>query len=412
MIFKKTNLLENFFSLGVLQGINMILPLITLPYIVRVIGVESFGLLNVVLSIVTLFNLFIEFGFSLSATRDISINRNDINKLSELFYSIFYTKLLLLLVSVISFFVLSLNVIFFSENLMLFYLTFSLVIGNLLFPTWFFQGIEKMKYITIITVITHVVAVISIFVFIKEKTDYLLLPLINSVAAIISGLLAIYFAIKKFRLIFHKPNFYQIKEQLKSSFHFFLSRVANQGSRHLVITLVGASFGAVNVGYYTIADKLYMAVISMGGVISQTIYPYMSKERNFTLFKNIFKIIMTITVLMLIPVLYFQEQILLFIFKLEHQMLSDIFAIFMLSVPFGIISQLIGYPLLAAFGFEKEANNSLIYASLIYIVIVFFSLLFFKNILLVACCSFVFRIILVLFRVWYLKQTRLLKLFK
>ena len=387
-----------------LQAVNMLLPLVTFPYIIRIIGVEYFGLLNVVLSIVLLFNIFIEFGFNLSATKEISVSRNDINKVSKLFFSVLYSKFLLLLVSGVTFFLLFQNVNYISENILLFYMTSGLVIGNLLFPSWFFQGVEQMRYITIIIVVIKIIATIGIFVFITEKNDFLLLPLINSVAAIISGLVATYFAIKKFKLIFYKPNFYQIKEQLKSSYHFFLSRVANQGSRHLVITMVGANFGNVSVGYYAIADKLYMAIMSLGGVVSQTLYPHMSAERDLTMFRKIFKFVMLFTLLIVLFTAYFQEYILFFVFNLQNDLLSDIFMIFMISVPFGIISQLIGYPLLAAFGFDKHANNSLIYSAFIYLITVLVALYLFQSILLVALCVLFYQIIGVFLRLYYINN--------
>jgi polysaccharide transporter, PST family len=400
-------LIENFLSLSVLQALNMFLPLLTFPYIVRVIGVDYFGILNVVLSILMLFNIFISFGFELSSTKMISTNRNDINKLSEIFFSTLYSKFLLLIASVLIFILLFQNINYISENIFLFYMTSGLLLGNLLFPTWFYQGIEQMKYITIITTVIKVIATISIFIFITEKNDYFLFPLINSIAGIISGLVAIYFAIKKFELIFYKPNFYQIKEQLKSSFHFFLSRVANQGSRHLVITLVGVNFGNLTTGYYTIADKLYMAIISLGGVVSQTIYPYMSAEKNLILFKKIFKFVMIVTCLVLIPVFYYNEELLYLIFNLKNQVLSDIFIIFMISVPFTIISQLIGYPLLAAFGFSAYANNSLIYSALIYLILVVLVAFFFNDIKLIAICMIFHQVIGVSFRFYYVKKNRI-----
>ena len=410
MIIKQKLILENFLSLSVLQALNMFLPLLTFPYVVRVIGVDYFGVLNVVLSIIMLFNIFISFGFELSATKIISVNRNDIKKLSEIFFSTLYSKFLLLIVSALIFLLLFQNINYISENILLFYLTSGLLLGNLLFPTWFYQGIEQMKYITIVSVVVKVIATVIIFSFITEKNDYLLIPLINSIASIISGLVAVYFAIKKFKLIFFKPNFHQIKKQLKSSFHFFLSRIANHGSRHLAITLVGANFDSITTGYYTIADKLYTAIISLTGVVSQTIYPYMSAEKNLTLFKKIFKLVMIVICLILIPVLCFNEELLYLIFNLKNHILSEIFIIFMICVPFGVISQLIGFPLLAAFGFSAYANNSLIYSVFIYIIALIFVTLYLNQILFITLCSLLFRITQLSFRLVYIKKTGLLSL--
>lgn len=411
MIFKsleKTNLIENFLSIGMLQFINMLLPLITFPYLVRVVGVDYFGLLSVVLSIVMLFNLFVEFGFNLSATKLVSVHRKDIKKVSEVFFSVYYSKTLLLFASIFILAFLSNRIDYISENLLLFYVTFGLVLGNLILPTWFFLGIEKMKYITIITVVLKTIAMVSIFVFIKEESDYMLFPLINSIAIIVSGLTAFFLAIFKFKLIFTPPSFKEISIQLKTSFHFFLSRFSNQGSRHLVIALIGSNFGNLIVGYYSMADKLYMAIMSIGSVVSQTLYPFMSAKRDLIIFKKVSIIILTSTCVILIPIIYFQEDLLLLLFNLNSQELSSIFVIFMLSIPFGIISQLIGYPLLAAFDFNKEANNSMIFSTIVYLLTVFLIFTFTNNIYYVAASVFFYNTLRVGFAFYYIRKSRII----
>ena len=98
----KKNLATNFFSLSALQAVNMILPLITLPYLVRVLGVENFGLVNFALSIIMYFNILVSFGFSLSATREISIHRDNPQKISEIFSAVMLIKITLLLISLIT----------------------------------------------------------------------------------------------------------------------------------------------------------------------------------------------------------------------------------------------------------------------------------------------------------------------
>jgi len=135
---------KNFGSLLVLQGANFILPLITLPYLVRVLGTELFGLVMFAQAFVLFFNVFVDFGFNLSVTREISINRDDKNSLSQIFYSVFFIKILLIIISII---VISLIVYFvprFNSDPEIYLLSFGIVIGQALFPVWFFQGIEKM----------------------------------------------------------------------------------------------------------------------------------------------------------------------------------------------------------------------------------------------------------------------------
>ena len=405
---KKTNLIESFLSLSSLQFINMLLPLIVLPYLVRVIGADYFGLISVALSVVMLFNLFVEFGFNLSATKSVSINRSNIQEISSIFFNVFYSKLILLFTSLIVLIILTIFVEYLSKNIVLFYITFGLVLGNLLLPIWFYLGVEKMRSVTVITVLFKIISTILVFIFIKDKDDYILFPLFNSIALIASGTVAFIYAYYRFNLIFCKPSISEIKNQIKTSAHFFLSRFSTQGSRHIVIALIGFSFGNLIAGFYAMADKIYMAAMSIGGVASQTLYPFMSAKKDLIIFRKIFISIISFVVIILFPCIYFEEQLLFLLFNLKEPVLSKLFIILMLSLPFGVISQLVGYPLLAAFNFDKHANNSLIFSSIIYLLTVFLILIFTNDIFYVAASVIIYNISRVGFAFYYIKINKII----
>ncbi|WP_299213917.1 oligosaccharide flippase family protein, partial [uncultured Dokdonia sp.] len=137
----------NYLALLFIQGANILLPLFTLPYLIRTIGTERFGLVMIAQSIGVFLTIVVDFGFNISATREVSLLRKNREKLSQLYWNIFYIKSALV---VLAFMVLVLMVItiprFRSESLV-YILSFGMVLGQAIFPTWFFQGIEKMKVI-------------------------------------------------------------------------------------------------------------------------------------------------------------------------------------------------------------------------------------------------------------------------
>ena len=194
----KKRLLSNFFSLSLLQLFTYVLPLLTLPYLVRVLGTEKFGLVMFAQAFIIFFNILVDYGFNLSATREVAVNRESKEKLTEIFSSVMSIKFILI---VISFAILSIVIFLFdnfSDNIDLFYLTFLWVIGQALFPVWYFQGLEKMKYITIVNVTSKLIFTIAIFIFIKDESDYILVPILNGLGFIIGGILSLRIVYKDF----------------------------------------------------------------------------------------------------------------------------------------------------------------------------------------------------------------------
>jgi len=404
----KKRLASNFFSLSALQGINMILPLITLPYLVRVLGVENFGLINLALAFVMYFNILVSFGFELSATREISINRDNPEKVSEIFSTVMLIKIIFLVISFIILSVLINYVDSFSENALLYYASFGVVIGNAFFPSWLFQGMERMKFITYVNVISKIIFTGLIFLFIKNQSDYIFVPILNFLGVIIGSLYSLRLAFKLFSIKVVIPKKVFIITQIKDSFHFFLSRLANNGSRYFATTIIGLYFGNLMVGYYAMVEKLFYAFMSLGSVVSQTIYPYMSRTKDLRFFKKVLLSVTVLSIVLLIPTLYFNELLLTVVFDVQDVILSKIFVIVFSGAIFAIVSAIIGYPLLAAYGYIKYANNSLIYASIIYVFYTAIAVFLIKDIYFVALSITIYMIAGLIFRIYYIYKTKLL----
>ena len=274
----RKRLAENFLSLSILQGLNYILPLITLPYLVRVLGPEKYGLIAFAQAFIGYFMILTDYGFNLSATREISINREDIQKVSEIFSSVLTIKFFLCILS----FLILVSLLFipkFKKDWLVYVFTFGMVLGNVLFPVWFFQGIEKMRYITILNIVAKSIFTVCIFIFIKKMSDFVYVPLINSLGYLVAGVLSLRIVFKNFAVKFVTPSFKNIKHQLKEGWHIFISQVFITGYTNSRIFAVGL-FSPNNAitGYYAIAEKL-MGIVQTFPLVSviQTLYPRLSK---------------------------------------------------------------------------------------------------------------------------------------
>lgn len=274
----KKGLVENYISLSFLQAANYLFPLITLPYLVRVLGPEKFGFIAFAQALINYFQILTDYGFSLSATREISINAKDKLKVSEIFSSVMIIKLFLV---IISFVILSLVIFIFdafSKDWIIYYCTFGVVIGECLFPQWFFQGMEKMKYITILNVVSRIIFTISIFIFIRQPSDYVYVPLLNSTGFITAGIIALYVVFKHFQIKFFLPSIHRIKHHFYEGGHVFVSTIAVTLYTNSNTFILGLLTNHTAVGYYTAAEKLIKALTLIPLTpVAQSTYPYISK---------------------------------------------------------------------------------------------------------------------------------------
>jgi polysaccharide transporter, PST family len=296
-IYKNKLLFENFMSLSALQAAGYIIPLITLPYLVRVLGPEKFGLVMFAQAFAAYFVLLTEYGFKLSATREVSINRNNKERVSEIFCSVYFVKMTLFLISFLLFTTLVFSIPRFNVEHLVFMFSFIMVLGNLIFPVWLFQGMEKMKYITIINVLVKMAFVIPIFLFIKSQSDYVYVPLINSLGFLVSGIIAFYFGIRIFRIKLFLPSVQNIVHQFKEGWYIFISTIAISLYTTSNVFILGLFTNNTIVGYYSAAEKLINAVRGLLSPVSQSVYPHISKlaneskEKTLIFIKKLIKIV-------------------------------------------------------------------------------------------------------------------------
>jgi PST family polysaccharide transporter len=365
----KKRLIGNYMSLSFLQVFSYIFTLLTIPYLVKILGTDKFGLLMFAQAFIAYFIILVDYGFNLSATKEISFHRDDKEKITEIYSSIMIIKFVLLFFSVVF-----MNLIIFSfdkfkNDTLLYNLTFITVIGQALFPVWFFQGLEKMKHITIINISSRFLFTILTFVFVQVETDYIYVPILTGLGSIIGSIIALYIISFNFKQKIKLYPFLIIKKHFDYSTQFFLSRVSVSiytSSNAFVLGLYGTN---EMVGYYSIASKLYTALQNIYTPISQVLYPYVAKQQNIKMFKKIFKNVVIINSFVIVLLFIFGQNIfaLLFTQKIGNESII-VFHILLFASLVVVPSILLGYPFLGALGFSKCANNSVIIGSIFHII--------------------------------------------
>jgi len=366
---KKKILFSNFCSLSVLQGVNYVLPLITFPYLVRVLGVEKFGLVAFAQAFVQYFVILTDYGFDLSATREISIHREDKQKISEIFISVLTIKFALMVLSLILLSVIVFSFSKFKSDWQLYFLAFGMIFGQVLFPVWLFQGMERMKYMVFLNMASKFFFTVLIFIVIRETADYIYVPLVNSLGFIIAGILGQWLAFRNFGIRLRLPTTVCLWSHFKNSTQFFLSRVSVAIYTSSNVFFLGLFTNNTVVGYYSAAEKIYLAFQCVYQPLTNAIYPYMAKHRDVAVYKNIFKLSLVLNTVSCILLFIFSRPLVALVFGNDFYPSVTILRIFSIALLFLVPAVLLGYPFLAAMGFSQYANGSVIAASFFHLAV-------------------------------------------
>lgn len=259
-----------------LQFFNMVVPLLTLPYITRVLGSSMYGTFSTALNIVSYLQVVVEYGFIMSATRKVAINgTKDLNKT---FTIVVLGRVLLLGACIL----ISLGYIFLNiKNKSLcfsFLILLICLLGVCVQMNWLFQGMQEMKYISIVNVIARSVSTALIFIFVKSTSDLYLYCLLYSVSPFLSGFIGLFLAKKKYALHFIKIRFKDVVEELKDGFYVFTTQLSAKVFGAIGITFLGIFASSSVVGIYSAIQKIPNLLILLWSPIDQVIYPITSKH--------------------------------------------------------------------------------------------------------------------------------------
>lgn len=360
----KKRLLANFASLVVLRGAQFLIPLISLPYLVRTIGLENFGLINFSLSLGLYFGAIIQFGFGITATREIARHRDDPIKLTKIYSVTLTASLILATVSAALFAFIVLFFEKFNGYLDLYFFTLAFIIFQSLFPIWFFQGIEKMKYITLLSLASNALFLISLFIFVKQPSDFVFVPLLHAIAAFLTFSLAIGLIYKKFKVKFIPPHWQEIKASYRDGCHAFISQLAPSLYNNSAVFLLGLFANNTLVGFYSAATKVIDAAISFAYVLSNTFLPYFSRDLGQHRFFQ--KIMLGSGLLLTLAAIIFSDWIVGVLFGLDNMQAANYIKWLAVCILLVFVSVTYGTNYLMLIGRDKVVKNIVLFTSIIF----------------------------------------------
>ncbi|CAM4037836.1 flippase [Bacillus mobilis] len=351
------------------------MPLITLPYLLRTLGPEKFGIIAFAQALIQYFVLLTDYGFNLTATKEISINRKDKGELSRIFSTVMSIKLALMVISFIILMCILYIVEKFGVNWEIYVLTFGMVLGNVLFPIWFFQGLENMKVISVLNAISKLFFTVSLFIFVKTAEDFYLVPALTSVGYITVGIISLVIIKGKYDLVIVKPKFRDIQKELREGWDIFISTISVSLYTISNTFILGIFTNNTITGYYASAEKLINAINGLINPISQTIFPHLSriaidsKVEALRFIRKILKLNIFIFLGISILVFLFSELIVDLVFGPDYR--ESILVLKILSpLPLLVsISNILGVQVMINFGYKKAFSKILMFSSGINIIL-------------------------------------------
>ncbi len=269
---------KNGIWLYVLQFCNTVVPLLTLPYITRVLGTTGYGVFIIALNIWGYLQVVVEYGFALSATRQVALEEKEPLDTSRLFSAIIYSRLLLTAVCVaVSGVYVFLNRSNAEQCVCLAILMFGLL-GSCFQLNWLFQGKQDMKYISLIGIVSRTMSVICIFCFVKSEQDLFLYSVLYVISPIVDGVLGVIIASKKYGARLVRVSFETIKDELKKGWYVFTTQISGKVFGAIGITFMGFFATKAEVGIYGAIQKVPNVILLIWLPISQVLYPVASQK--------------------------------------------------------------------------------------------------------------------------------------
>lgn len=361
-------LFHNFSFLSVLQLFNLGLPFLTYPYLIRVMGVPTYGLVIFARAFIEFFIMVIDFGFNVPSVRSVSIHRHDPNKLSEIVSAIFYLKISIF---VLCYLVLGLLVLLIPQlgaNKELYLLTLLLGLDGILYPIWFFQGQEKMQFVTYVEITSKLTFAGLIFVFIHGAEDYLWYPVLQAIGIIAGGLLSCYLVFVRFNVRLQPVKLSTLGQYIREGYTFFLSKVAATIQERTNTLMVGMFLGVSEVAYYDLANKIISIAKIPFYILNETIYPQVARNRDMVFVKKVILASFVFSVLLYLGIVSSSKMVITFLAGKELLAAQPLFYLLGLILPIIGISYLLGNNVLVVMGHSRQSNFSEIFSTMFFLV--------------------------------------------
>ena len=405
-MIKLTQVKKNTFWLAIFQLAKMVFPFLILPILTRRLSVETYGSLTFIKTVMNFLQIFLDFGFMLSATKEIAKIKNDTNKIQQIMADTLLARLLLggigfLLIVILSFFfpILGNNFLFTITS----YLT---VFLSIFLFDFLFRGLEIIHVMTIRFIVMKTISFLLTIFFVRHDHQIILIPLFDILSSVIAIILVTFELQKRsFRLI--RPKLKSSIRSLKISLIYFLSDVSATAFNAISTIIIGLVFSSTEVALFGVSIQIIGAIQALLGQLSSGIYPIMVRQKSRKFIQQIFQ--------KTIPLVFLFTGLIIILLPLALQVLAGdkyaaahpIIQILAITIFFSFINTLLGWPTLGVINQQNKVTLSTIISTvfnLVSLILLYFSSNL--NLYSVAITRVITEIILFCIRLYYYKKYR------
>ncbi len=362
-------ILKNLSFLTVLRFFNIGVKFFLVAYLVRVLGTINYGILTWADSIIQYFIILINFGFNIYAAKYIVENRKNATLINTFTSAVFSIKIVLLLVSFLVLYFLSFTEALSTYSHFLF-LMLLMGIGEVFFPIWYFQGVEKLQIATYITVFSRLILVVGTLLLVNIPEDLYIHILLIVLSNVIMGILGYITLIRNFEFSFTFVSLKEIKKIVNEAYMFFLGRFLSLTFNSMTIFLIGLFYTMDFVSGFDVALKIVLVCIIPFDMLQQAVFSTITRNRNKRVLKKLIFFSVLLGVFFSIMIYHFSFELLSLFGGEELKEYNNVLKILSPIPPIVALTFMLGTCTLVAFGYNKEFNKSLIISSIVYIIIV------------------------------------------
>lgn len=280
---------ENYFFMTALQIISSAFGVLIYPYLIRVLGAESYGLYVFAIATISYFVGIVSFGFSFPGVKAIAQNKDNLQVKSTVVSSVFTSKIFLGIISSVIFTVLLFTIPLLKEHKSIFIIAYAQILSEIFFPIWYFQGVQKMKIVTYFQLASRILSLPFIFILVRSSNDLLMYAAIASLSVVLPALALYIYLIRHENLTIRLQPISKLNTYFKEAMPFFWSSTAGTIKQESVTIIIGACFGMKDVALYDLANKLIMLPRMLTMSINTALFPKVIENMKTETIKKIEK---------------------------------------------------------------------------------------------------------------------------